>query len=132
MQRKISALFVLRIGLGINMLMHGLVRIPKLSSFADKMAEGFSQTLLPDVLVRSFLLVLPLAEFAAGVLILWGGRWTRLGFVAGSFILAALLFGTTLKEDWGTAGSQLVYVIGFAFGIYLYDKDLHPEKTVQN
>ena len=101
------------IRLGINMLMHGAVRIPKLSAFVNKMAGGFADTILPDVLARSFLYVLPFVELTSGLLILLSGRFSKWGYFIGGLVIAALLFGTTLKEDWGTAGTQLVYVVAF-------------------
>jgi thiosulfate dehydrogenase (quinone) large subunit len=122
-----SPLFVLRLGLGINMLMHGLVRLPKLNAFATKMAAGFEGTFLPVALAKPFLLVLPVLEFLTGVLILLGGRWGRYGFMLCGLLLAALLFGTTLKEDWNTAGTQLIYVIATAYGLSLYQQ---PERAL--
>ena len=107
------AQLVMRIGLGINMLMHGLVRVPKLSAFVTKTAAGFSSTVLPEQLTRAFLYALPFAELTSGVLILLGGRFGKWGYALGGLIIGALLFGTTLKEDWAGAGNQLIYVIAF-------------------
>ncbi|MGV3588445.1 MAG: DoxX family protein [Adhaeribacter sp.] len=117
-----SALFILRLGLGINMLMHGLVRLPKLNAFATKMAAGFEGTFLPTALAKPFLLILPILEFLAGVLILAGGKYGRYGLILCGLILGALLLGTTLKEDWGTAGTQLIYVLATAYGLALYEQ----------
>lgn len=107
------AQLVMRIGLGINMLMHGLVRIPKLGGFVHKTAAGFAGTILPDVLTRVFLYGLPFVELASGVLILLGSPLSKWGYFVGGLTIGALLFGTTLKEDWTTAGSQVVYLIAF-------------------
>lgn len=107
------AQLVMRIGLGINMLMHGLVRIPKLSAFVSKMAAGFTNTLLPVVLTKAFLYTLPFVELTSGILILLGGQFSKWGYFIGGLTIGALLFGTTLKEDWTTAGNQLIYVIAF-------------------
>lgn len=107
------AQLVIRIGLGINMLMHGLVRIPKLSAFVAKTGAGFANTVLPDVLTRAFLYTLPFVELTSGVLILLGGQFSKWGYTLGGLIIGALLFGTTLKEDWAGAGNQLIYVIAF-------------------
>lgn len=107
------AQLVIRLGLGINMLMHGLVRIPKLSAFVSKMSTGFSQTILPEILTRAFLYTLPFAELTSGVLILLGGQFSKWGYFLGGLIISALLFGTTLKEDWSGAANQLIYVIAF-------------------
>ncbi|MGF7215357.1 thiosulfate dehydrogenase [quinone] large subunit [Spirosoma lacussanchae] len=107
------AQLVIRLGLGINMLMHGLVRIPKLSAFVTKTGAGFASTILPAILTNAFLYTLPFVEFASGVLILLGGQFSRWGYFIGGLTIAALLFGTTLKEDWQSAGTQLIYVIAF-------------------
>lgn len=107
------AQLVIRIGLGINMLMHGLVRLPKLSAFVNKMEAGFANTILPAVLTRAFLYTLPFVELAVGILILLGGQFTKWGYFAGGLVIATLLFGTTLKEDWTGAGLQMTYVIAF-------------------
>ncbi|WP_420149991.1 DoxX family membrane protein [Spirosoma sp.] len=113
MNTNLLAQLVIRIGLGINMLMHGLVRIPKLSAFVAKMAAGFSQTILPPLLTKSFLYALPFVELVSGVLILIGGQFGKWGYFIGGLTVGALLFGTTLKEDWNTAGTQMIYVIAF-------------------
>ncbi|RYC71822.1 MULTISPECIES: DoxX family protein [Spirosoma] len=107
------AQLVIRLGLGINMLMHGLVRIPKLSAFVAKTGAGFANTILPAILTNVFLYTLPFVEFASGVLILLGGQFSRWGYFIGGLTISALLFGTTLKEDWQSAGTQLIYVIAF-------------------
>lgn len=112
---------VLRLGLGINMLMHGLVRIPRLPGFVAKSSAGFANTVLPDVLTTGFLYALPFAELACGLLILLGGQFSKWGYTLGGLIMAALLFGTTLKEDWSTAGTQTIYVLAFAYALRSLD-----------
>ena len=107
------AQLIMRLGLGINMAMHGLVRIPKLGAFVAKTGAGFADTILPAVLTNGFLYALPVVELASGLLILAGSRFIKWGYFIGGLTIAALLFGTTLKEDWGTVGSQVVYVIAF-------------------
>ncbi len=107
------AQLVMRIGLGINMLMHGLVRLPKLGAFVAKTKAGFAGTVLPESLTQAFLYALPFVEFSSGVLILLGGQLGKWGYFIGGLTIGALLFGTTLKEDWAGAGNQLVYVIAF-------------------
>ncbi len=107
------AQLVIRIGLGINMLMHGLVRIPKLSAFVTKTSADFASTLLPPILTKAFLFTLPFIELVAGILILVGGQFGKWGYLLGGILMGALLFGTTLKEDWSGAGNQLIYVIAF-------------------
>ncbi|GAB3992773.1 hypothetical protein GCM10028807_26380 [Spirosoma daeguense] len=107
------AQLVIRIGLGINMLMHGLVRIPKLQAFVAKTEAGFANTILPPLLTKSFLYTLPFFELICGILILIGGQFSKWGYLLGGLIIGSLLFGTTLKEDWTGAGNQIIYVIAF-------------------
>lgn len=122
MRNSQLANWVMRIGLGINMLMHGLVRIPKLTTFVTKMAAGFAQTPLPPVLTKSFLYALPFVEFAVGILILLGGQFSRWGYFSGGLAIGALLFGTTLKEDWNGAGTQMIYVVAFYLALRSLDE----------
>ena len=126
---KISAFLVLRIGMGINMLMHGLVRMPKLVAFVDKMEADYQETLLPAELVRVFAFGLPVVEQLIGVLLLVGSIFARAGMVAGGLLMGLLIFGTALREEWATAGTQVVYLIAFTVGIYLYDLK-HPAPSL--
>lgn len=107
------AQLVIRIGLGINMLMHGLVRIPKLNAFVAKTGASFANTFMPPLLTKAFLFTLPFVELVIGILILVGGQFGRWGYLLGGVLISVLLFGTTLKEDWDGAGNQLIYVVAF-------------------
>lgn len=107
------AQLVMRIGLGINMLMHGLVRIPKLGAFVSKTAAGFANTILPEFLTKAFLYTLPFVELTIGLLILLGGQLSKWGYFIGGLTIGALLFGTALKEEWNSAGTQTIYIIAF-------------------
>jgi len=94
--------------LGINIVVHGLVRLPQLASFADALVQAFAKTLLPPQAVRLFAFVLPFAETAVGLLLTLG-LWTRLALVGGGLLIIALVFGTTLRSDWDTLGIQMIY-----------------------
>ena len=41
------------------------------------------------------------------MLVGWKTRWA---LVAGQLVMAALVFGTALRQDWGTLGPQMIYV----------------------
>lgn len=107
------AALVLRIGLGVNMLLHGAVRLPNLSANVEKMAAGFKDTILPDFLTRMFLYGISFAEVLIGVAILIGGPFGRWGYFAGGMLMTALMFGTSLKMDWDTVATQVIYLIAF-------------------
>jgi thiosulfate dehydrogenase (quinone) large subunit len=109
--RKLAYL-VLRSALGLSILMHGLVRLPRLNAFADGLVKAFSDTPLPALVVRPFALVLVFVEAIVGLLVLLG-LWTRAALLVGSAAMAALIFGTALRWEWNTLAIQLLYA-----GIY--------------
>jgi thiosulfate dehydrogenase [quinone] large subunit len=104
------AYLLLRLTLGINILLHGVVRLPALGAFAEGMVQQFADTLLPAVAVRLFGLSLPFLEAAIGLL-LTVGLWTRWALVAGALLIAALVLGTALRSDWETLSIQMIYAI---------------------
>jgi thiosulfate dehydrogenase (quinone) large subunit len=103
------AFLLLRLTLGLNIGMHGVSRIAAgPATFADSIVPMFLNTPLPAWSVHVFGLVLPWAEAILGLLLLLG-FCTRFALVAGSLLILILTFGTTLRQDWSTAGVQLVY-----------------------
>lgn len=106
---------ILRLGLGVDLAMHGLVRIPKLTKFADKMVGDFSATILPDLLVRGFALALPFVELVIGLLLFVGGRFLLWGGLLGGVTMSALIFGSALREEWSAVSIQLIHILAFYF-----------------
>src|SRR2546427_13151886 len=104
---------LLRLTLGINLVVHGLVRVPKLAAFAGGMARDFQPTVLPSALVQAFGLALPFAEAAVGALIAIG-LFQRAALAAGALMIAALVFGTALLQHWDTLTPQMVYSLIYA------------------
>lgn len=104
------AYLLLRLTLGINILLHGTVRLPALGAFAEGMVQQFTDTPLPAVAVRLFGLVLPFLETAIGLLLTLG-LWTQGALVAGGLLVAALVFGTALRSDWETLSIQMLYAV---------------------
>jgi thiosulfate dehydrogenase (quinone) large subunit len=66
---------MLRFTLGLSIFMHGMVRLPDLSAFAEDMVKLFVQTPLPAFMVRPCAFCLVFVE-ASGLLVLLG-LWTR-------------------------------------------------------
>ena len=99
--------------LGLSIFMHGLVRLPHLSAFADNTAELFMDTPLPAFTVRLFALGLAFVETAVGLLVLLG-LWTRWALFLGALTMAALVFGTALRSDWNTLAIQMLYALIYA------------------
>jgi thiosulfate dehydrogenase (quinone) large subunit len=105
--RKMAYL-MLRFTLGLSILMHGLVRLPHLTAFADGMVKLFRETLLPAIIVRAFALSLVFVEATVGLLILLG-LCTRWALLVGTLSMASLVFGTALRSDWNTLAIQMLY-----------------------
>jgi len=119
---KIKPIHILRIGMGIDMLVHGLIRLPILDKFVAKSVGGFTHTFLPPVLVTAFLYATPFIEALLGVLILIGGKIGRLGLVGGGLFISVLLFGTAVKQEWNVAAEQVTYLIAFALALHFHDR----------
>ena len=119
----------LRLALGLNMLLHGVTRLPNLSGFADGLVGEFEGTVLPASLVEVFATVLPFLEAAVGLLLLLG-LFRVVGLLLGVAVMLALIFGTGLQQNWGTIATQMHYVLWFAILLAFlpYDRwafDLH-------
>jgi thiosulfate dehydrogenase [quinone] large subunit len=105
------AYFILRLSLGIDMLMHYVVRTWGISKdfvpVTEKMFEG---NLLPMSWVHIFLTVLPYFEGVLGVLLILGllSRWA---LTAEGLLVSVLMFGTALRSDWTVVSHQMIYII---------------------
>ncbi|MBC9933855.1 DoxX family membrane protein [Chitinophaga qingshengii] len=112
MENNTIAFALLRMAVAASMFGHGLVRLPKLSGFSQWMVTSFEKSMLPRTLVLPFSYVLPIAEFAIGLLLILG-LFTRPALIAGGIVMMMLIFGTTLIEDWHSLGSQLIHAAFF-------------------
>jgi thiosulfate dehydrogenase [quinone] large subunit len=100
---------LLRLTIGVTMLVHGANRIARgPEQFAAGMVRDFAATILPAFQVHLFGLSLPFIEAALGVLLILG-LLTRWALVVGALLMIALVFGTTLREQFVTVGIQLIY-----------------------
>lgn len=115
---------ILRFTLGLNILLHGLTRIGTLGGFADGLVEGFADTVLPAAIVRPSAYVIVLAEVVIGALLTVGYR-TRGALVAGGLLMAALVFGTALRQEWGTLGTQMLYALIYFALLYAREYDYY-------
>jgi thiosulfate dehydrogenase [quinone] large subunit len=123
------AYLLLRLTLGVNICMHGISRIlAGPGSFAHSLVSLFQKTPLPIWMLLAFGLTLPWLEAILGFLLLLGLR-TRVALIGGSLLLMVLTFGSTLRQDWESAGLQLIYASVYAAlltfrqrNIYSFDK----------
>lgn len=101
---------ILRVALGLNIAIHGLSRVlAGPANFANSLIPMFQKTFLPAPLVYFYGLCLPWAEGIVGGLLLVG-IWTRSMIVIGALTMLSLTFGATIREDWESAGLQLIYI----------------------
>lgn len=100
---------LLRLGLGLSLFGHGLVRLPKLDKFSAWMASSFEKSLLPQGLVMPYSYALPFAEFLIGLFLIIG-LFTKQSLVASGILVLTLILGTTLIENWEALVSQLIHL----------------------
>jgi thiosulfate dehydrogenase [quinone] large subunit len=103
-----------RVLVGINLLGHGLVRLPKVPAFRAWMVTFFEGTLLPGWLVAPFATAIPYVEFILGLLLI-SGLFTKFTLLAAAAVLGMLLLGSCLKEQWEAVGAQMVYVLAYTW-----------------
>jgi thiosulfate dehydrogenase [quinone] large subunit len=105
---------LLRIGLALNICMHGAVRwIAGLAKFAGSLVPMFQKSPLPVWSVYAFGYMLPVVEAIIGACVLLGFQ-TRRALIAGSVLMLILTFGSTLRQDWPTVGIQLTYSVVYS------------------
>lgn len=109
---------VFRFTLGINLFFHGAMRlITGLDAWVTMQAAAFvNDPLLPMWSVKAFLYVLPFIEVALGALTALG-LYTRWALLAGSALMFVLVFGNLTRQDWGTVGNNMHYVLYYALMI---------------
>lgn len=108
------AYLIIRVGLGLNIFLHGFVRIGDGRDNFKKVIEAeFSGTVLEGKTAGVFALYLPLIEFVIGLLLL-AGLFTETAIVAGSLVMLFLIVGKSIKSDWQTVTFQMVYVAFYA------------------
>lgn len=111
----------------MSFLGHGLVRLPKLQTFAEEMSEQFADTLLPPGAVLLFAYLLVVAEFIIGVWLIVG-LWFRQALIAGLITMTVLVFGSSLIENWGAVSVQLIHSIYLA-GLLLIQRATSNKNT---
>lgn len=107
-----------RLPIGFSFLGHGLVRIPKISKFAQGMAESFNETILPHDFVLAFAYVLPFFELLLGIFLILGITMHKSSF-AGIILVCILIFGSSLQENWSAVATQMFYGLYFSI-LYLF------------
>jgi thiosulfate dehydrogenase [quinone] large subunit len=104
------AYLILRLGLGLSVMLHGMVRLSIYSQFINDTVKQFSHTFLPPASVRLLAYTLPFFESAIGFLVLLGAA-TRYTLFLGALFMMPLLFGMNILQQWAIVEIQLMYVL---------------------
>jgi thiosulfate dehydrogenase [quinone] large subunit len=104
---------LLRLAIATSMFGHGFVRLFKLDGFSKWMVGNFEKSMLPEALVLPFSYTLPFLEFIIGLLLIFG-LFTRQALIAGCLVMIALIFGSSMVENWEAIPSQLIHIAFFA------------------
>jgi thiosulfate dehydrogenase (quinone) large subunit len=104
---------ILRLTLGVNIGLRGLVRIAHgPAAFAQGIVKQMEPTILPASLVYAFAASLIWVETAVGILLIFGLQ-TRLALIVGGLMMTLLTFGTMQIENFQNAWLQLTYALVF-------------------
>jgi len=115
--------FILRLSLGVDMLMHYVVRTWGVSKdFVPVTEKMFVGNLLPMSWVHYFLTYLPYFEGLLGVLLIVG-LWSRWAITAEGLLVTVLLFGTAIRSDWTVVSHQMIYILFVFFLLAVEDCD---------
>lgn len=105
---------LLRVVTGINMLLHGGIRIlGGYSQFVKWVHKEFQATFLPEVLLTLVGYGIPVVEVLIGCSLVVGFM-TLWGLVLSGFLMGTLVFGMCLLQNWGTVADQMIYTAVFA------------------
>ncbi len=106
----VAAYTLLRIVVGINYFNHGATRIFNIPGFMDAMVNAMQDSWIPEFLVRINAALVPPVELIVGALIAIG-LFTRASLIVCFVLMAFLMYGVTIIQNWEVAGSQLIYNI---------------------
>ena len=100
---------LLRLILGVDLFGHGFARIYHgVPAFAAGLTAQMSSALLPAPMVHAFALAIPWIELTLGIFLILA-IFTRVTLTAAMLFMIILMVGVTIRQDWTTAGLQLVY-----------------------
>lgn len=121
LSNKKLAVLLLRFVTGINFLMHGAVRVfGDYSGFADGMVDNFNETFLPTFSVRLLGYAIPIVELIIGVILIAGFQ-LKIGLIISFLLMATLVFGMSLLQEWGVVGSQMIYAVALFLILYFHE-----------
>ncbi len=125
MSNQVLAYTMFRLFMGLNMFMHGAVRLgPNYPEFINWTQGVFAETWLPLWLVTLEARLIPGVEIAVGVLLFLGFK-TRLALIMAVVLMATLVFGMNVVQNWELVNRHVIYVI--AFYLLLHNLEFNQE-----
>lgn len=113
MSNQVLAYTMFRLFMGLNMFMHGAVRLgPNYGDFISWTQGVFAESWLPMWLVTLEARLIPGVEIAIGVMLFLGFR-TRLALIMAIVLMATLVFGMNVVQNWELVNRHVIYVIAF-------------------
>jgi thiosulfate dehydrogenase [quinone] large subunit len=113
MSNQVLAYTMFRLFMGLNMLLHGAVRLGENYQIFIVWTQGvFADSWLPGWLVTLEARLIPGVEIIIGVMLLLGLK-TRLALIAAFVLMATLVFGMNVVQNWELVSRHLIYVIAF-------------------
>lgn len=113
MSNQVLAYTMFRLFMGLNMFMHGAVRLgPNYGEFISWTQGVFVESWLPMWLVTLEARLIPGVEIAVGVLLFLGFK-TRLALILAMVLMATLVFGMNVVQNWELVNRHVIYVIAF-------------------
>lgn len=121
MKNSVIAFLLARICVGMSMFGHGAIRLPEIQEFSAKMVENFQSSPLPDFMVLPFGYIIPIAELIIGILLLIG-LFTKQALIGGAVLMALLIFGSSMRNEFGPISSQLIHAAFFIVPLLFVEK----------
>lgn len=135
-KNKELAYLILRLALGINLFIHGFVRLgSNWSGFQTWITQLFANSMIPSFLVTIAGNLIPPSELILGFLLIIGFRTHLISFLAG-FLFLSLMIGMSLLQRWEVVSMHMNYLIfdailiAFAnYNTFSVDKFLTKKET---
>jgi thiosulfate dehydrogenase [quinone] large subunit len=122
-----------RVVMGMNMVIHGAVRIfGDYQAFTTKMEKIFESTFIPNIfIIVGANLISPL-EFIFGFMLILGFKTKESVFIL-TLNMMLLISGVCILQKWDLAGLQMSYVLYLFFiGNYIEYNNLSVDKLITN
>ena len=101
---------LLRVIVGINYFNHGVTRLGNIPGFIDAMVSAMEEAWMPEPLVRITAFFVSPVELVVGLFLILGLS-TRVSLIVTFVLMAILMYGVTIVQNWDVASSQLIYNI---------------------